>query len=256
MSKWMQILLLAGILIGMPLPTLAAENFSGNTVIVRGPYHTGYILDGNINCVQAFNDFVEKSGYNDLYPHRDKVFLNAVGMSGCRSDGTNTYFELYAKFIPADEEGARILAQVMKKHEGQDFYGTPIKYETPSHILVETKFKISRGQQDPVELRKVELMENGHEYQLGDAFSKRAKGEASTLEGFRNLVASEFKDVQPDFVNALKDASFLEMKKSMIYIFEDDVAGRSVDWFWQFWGSNRMCSEGQCPKALPQKSFP
>lgn len=226
----------------------AAQSLAANTVVVRGPYREGFLLAGKVDCAQAFNEFWEVTGANEVGLNSPDIFVNAVGLSVCRFDGTNTHFELLAKFLPKTAKGEAQLKEIVDRRSGADFYGDKITFETPTEILVETKFAVSG--EDTRQLRKVELLPNEGEYALGSSFSNTVKGvmqSSESLKEFEDLLVSEFGAKDKDFLNALKSARFLSVRKSMIYVFDSKFNSRTLDWWWQFWGGDRQCANDPCP---------
>jgi hypothetical protein len=190
------------------------------------------------------------SGFNDLYRNPDHLLADAVGLSMCEFDGTNTNFELYAKFVPGDAEGERLLAEMMKRRGGADFYGTPMTFETPTHMVMVTTFGIFEETREN-QLRKVELFPNDREFAIGDSFSKRARQILASPDSFKELgvlVEDQFGKPDPDFLAHLSSAYFLSMKKSLIYVFDAQTSDQTLDWWWQFWGVNTNCGNNACPK--------
>lgn len=227
----------------------ASVAHAAGTVIVRGGYRDGFVLTGNVDCMQAFNEFWEKTGANEIGLKSPDIFVNAVGLTMCRFDGTNTHFELLAKFLPITAKGEAQLSEMIRRRSGADFYGNPINFETPTHFIVETKFAINGD--DPKQLRKVELVPNESEYALGASFSNTVQDvmqSPESLKKFEALIGAEFGIKDEAFLKALKSARFLSVRKSMIYIFDSKFTDRSLDWWWQFWGKDLQCANDPCPR--------
>ncbi|HRO67449.1 MAG TPA: hypothetical protein PL182_07790 [Pseudobdellovibrionaceae bacterium] len=230
--------------------TASAEALSFQTVIIRGPTRSGFVIEGKVDCYRAYSELFEISGTNELWGKREDVYSFPVGMT-CRQDEDFTYVLAYAKFVPVTEKGVRMIEDVIRTHSGADFYGTPIVFETPSEMIIETKVVVSREGKSPVEVRKTELVENEGEFRIGEDFSQRVKAASTDPRSFETLLVEEFGGSPDELRTALKDAGSIQAKKSMIYVFDDPRVSRVLDWWWQSWGATRTCEKRECPYSAP-----